>query len=73
MSMIKFVQALREIGIDVEGHSVWYRALSPDGSLWCESSSPSEVRQSIRGREGYTLEQFTRYLITTPWEPWNPS
>lgn len=26
----------------------WWRAIGPDGTLWCESSSESEVRQLAR-------------------------
>lgn len=50
----------------------WYRALTPDGKLWCESSSPGEVADAARMYPGSTLHRCEVRLVTGPWEPWEP-
>lgn len=69
---VALVRALRLTDAGVEDKLVWYRALSPDGELWCESSDPQEVAKSVAGRKGYTLQRLPSYLVRTPWEPWQP-
>jgi hypothetical protein len=54
---------------DTRGHS-WYRALDPDGRVWCESSNPDEVAASVKDRTDYTLETMTVYSASTTWKPW---
>lgn len=54
----------------VEPGRTWYRALRPDGSLWCETSDPREAAASVAGLEGYTLQQSKTYIVTTLWESW---
>lgn len=58
-------------GASEEGRT-WYRALGPDGSLWCETSNPREAADSTRGEDGYTLQRLPLYLVRTPWEAWTP-
>ncbi len=55
-----------------EGHA-WYRSLAPDGSLWCETSSPDEAAQSVDGLAGYTLQKLPTFTVRTPWQPWQPT
>lgn len=65
-------------GGSAEEGRTWYRALSGDGKLWCETSDPREVAQSVEDVEavqdgqGYTLERLRCYIVRTPWEPWTP-
>lgn len=43
----------------------WWRSLLPDGSLWAESSSESDVRQ--RARRGGNIQRHMR-RIEEKWE-----
>lgn len=68
----ELIEALRQAGASVEDGRHWYRALGPDGSLWCETSNPREAAESVDGCDGYTLQRLPLYLVRTPWEPWQP-
>lgn len=52
-----------------EPHSTWYRSLTPDGKLWCESSDPQEVIERSEGK-GCTFQIHRVRLISEGWEPW---
>ena len=45
----------------MEPHRLW-RAIGPDGELWCESSNEAEVR--ARAREGDTVQQLWQEVRT---------
>jgi hypothetical protein len=47
----------------------WYRSLTPDGGLWCESSNPAEVREMTTG-DGYTFQKLDVVTVRTGWRPW---
>jgi hypothetical protein len=41
----------------------WWRVISPDGKLWCETSDEKEARESMRpGDKLQRLHQKTDYL-----------
>ncbi len=69
----ELLEELRRAGAEVVDGRTWYRALSPAGSLWCETSVPVEAIGSVAGREGYSLERLPTYVVRTPWEQWNPA
>lgn len=59
----------------------WYRAVGANGKVWCESSSPTEVEDSITGRatgllvDGwhlFTLQRLESYSVRSPWKEWHP-
>jgi len=52
-----------------ELHSAWYRSITPDGKLWCESSDPKEVIKRSKGKE-CTFQIFRIRLVSDGWEPW---
>lgn len=54
-----------------EVFKIWYRSLTPDGKLWCESSSPTEVAESSEGMD-CTFQRLVIEMVTNPWEPWTP-
>lgn len=69
-----FAETVRSLfGGSVEEGRAWYRALSADGSLWCETSNPDEVVESVAGRDGFVLERLPTYIVRTPWERWEPA
>lgn len=39
----------------------WYSVVAPDGSLWCETSSPAEAKESMR--LGDTLYRLYERII----------
>jgi hypothetical protein len=45
----------------------WYRSVTPDGVVWCESRNVAEVRERSRGR-GCTFEVMEIRQWSTPWE-----
>lgn len=47
----------------------YYRSLTPDGKLWCESRDPEEVRR-MSVSKGCTFERLDVYEITEGWKPW---
>lgn len=51
-------------------HSVWYRSVLPDGSVWCESSSAAEVYDRSKGLE-CTYWTMTTWLVKGPWRLWH--
>jgi hypothetical protein len=64
----------------VIGHQVgktWYRSLTPDGKVWCESSD----REDFIDDEGLdtgpngvplTFQKLTHYSATSGWQEWSP-
>lgn len=46
----------------------WYRSLTPDGKVWCESSNAAEVLERSYG-EGFTFQVLV-CTVTESWEPW---
>lgn len=61
-----------------EIHSIWYRSLLEDGTLWCESRSLEEVKRVSQGTRAIIQESIT-YVIygkwntideTNPLNPW---
>lgn len=50
----------------------YYRSLTPDGKLWCESRDPDEVVQRSEG-EGITFERSDVWMVTQGWKHWNPT
>lgn len=66
------VMAWVGIGCTPEGakrtHS-YYRSLTPDGKLWCESKSPDEVREMSEGVD-CTFEVLHFYEVTDGWKDW---
>jgi hypothetical protein len=47
----------------------YYRSLTPDGIVWCESSNPAEVRRRSEDKD-CTFEKISFYEVTAGWEPW---
>jgi len=45
----------------------WWRALLPDGSLWCESSDEQEVRERASRRVGTVVQRHMR-RVDERWE-----
>lgn len=49
---------------------IWYRALLPDGSLWCESSDKQQVLDS----QGVTMQKLTfqesKIFVKYIYGPW---
>ena len=43
----------------------WWRAVGPDGSVWCESSNEAEVRE--RARPDDTIQRFYMTVPTGEW------
>ena len=43
----------------------WWRAIGPDGSVWCESSNEAEVRD--RARPGDTIQRFFMVVPQGEW------
>lgn len=52
--------------------SVWYRSLTPDGKVWCESSDPNDVVARSAGKV-CRFEKLTTYFVRGDWEQWQPS
>lgn len=50
----------------MEIHSIWYRSILEDGSLWCESSSLEEVMRMTAGKKAVIQEHVT-YLTRGEW------
>jgi hypothetical protein len=50
--------------------NVWYRSLTPDGKVWCESRDPKEVVVMSAGK-GCRFEKLTTYIVHGDWEPWS--
>lgn len=48
---------------------VYYRATKEDGTIWCESSSATEVVLMSRG-QAVKFERMTVVEVTSDWEPW---
>lgn len=46
----------------------WYRSLTPEGKLWCESSDPDEVARMTPRGEGYTFWVCEAQVVYSPWE-----
>jgi len=55
---------------EVTIHSIWYRSLTPDGKLWCESSNLDEVLRMSVGKN-CTYQRQINELVTHPWEEWS--
>lgn len=47
----------------------YYRSITPDGELWCESSDPEEVREMSEGKE-CTFQVANVYEIDSGWQEW---
>ena len=45
----------------------WWRVIAPDGSLWCETSSEDEARDSMR--PGDRLERWWEMHVPGRWVP----
>lgn len=49
-------------GIEIERDGAWYRSFTPDGKLWCESSSVDDYGPvDLTGMEGEDLEYWTAH------------
>lgn len=46
-------------------YRTWYRSLTPDGAVWCESTDPDEVVRMSAGRKGLRYEKSVVELVTT--------
>lgn len=49
----------------------YYRSLTPDNEVWCESRNPEEVIEQSIGR-ACVFEKIKYYEDTNGWETWNP-
>lgn len=47
-------------------HSIWYRSILEDGSLWCESSNLGEVLAQSIGKTA-TIQEHVTYLVEGGW------
>jgi hypothetical protein len=64
----------------VIGHQVgktWYRSLTPDGKVWCESSDREDFIDDEgldTGPDGapLTFQKLTHYSATSGWQEWAP-
>lgn len=50
---------------------IWYRSLTPDGKVWCESSDPDEVMQQSVGMR-CVFQRLEVVQTTRPWREWTP-
>jgi hypothetical protein len=50
--------------------NTWYRSLTPDGKVWCESRDPDEVQRMSKGKN-CTYEKYETYEVATGWEAWD--
>lgn len=48
----------------------YYRSLEPDGTLWCESRDPVEVRRMTHPDQPLTYERMDVCEATEGWRPW---
>ena len=48
----------------------YYRSLTPDGKLWCETRDPEEVIERSQGMD-CTFERVDVYEVTEGWQPWD--
>jgi hypothetical protein len=55
----------------VEIFKIWYRSCTPDGKVWCESSSAREVVEMSEG-DDVTFHRLVITKVTGAWEPWDP-
>ena len=46
----------------------WYRVLNVDGSVWCESSYPAEVREAVAAIR-QPVQQLYREIPRSEWRP----
>jgi hypothetical protein len=51
--------------------SVWYRSLTPDGRVWCESSDPEEVKQPHPKGVELTFQKMEVRKVSEGWIPWS--
>lgn len=49
-----------------EIHSIWYRSILEDGTLWCESRDLEEVKRVTQGTKAVIQESVT-YVIYGQW------
>jgi hypothetical protein len=54
-----------------EVFSVWFRSLTPDGRLWCESSDPEEVAEPHPDGIPLTYQKMTIRKVSEGWVPWS--
>jgi hypothetical protein len=47
----------------------YYRSVTADGELWCESKDPQEVRQMSEGKD-CAFEVIHYYETTDGWQEW---
>jgi len=47
----------------------YYRSVLPDGSIWCESRDPEEVKRMSEGRD-CAFDKLDIYETTDGWEEW---
>lgn len=52
---------------------VWYRALLPDGKVWCESSDPKDLDRPGPAGVPLTYQRMTIELVESPWETFTPT
>lgn len=67
MAAVGLNQAAKE---DLEVFSVWYRSVTPDGKVWCESRDPDEVVEASEGKD-CTFWQFPTFTVRAGWQPWD--
>lgn len=48
----------------------YYRSLTPDGKLWCESRNPVEVRAQKHPTKKLTYEKYIVHEVSDGWMPW---
>ena len=48
----------------------YYKSLTPNGNMWCESRDPDEVRRHTHPTEKLTYEKFEIYEISDGWQTW---
>lgn len=49
-----------------EIHSIWYRSLLEDGTLWCESSNLEEVRRMSADKK-VIIQEHVSYIVYGSW------
>lgn len=52
--------------VDREVHSIWYRSILDDGTVWCESRDLKEVIRMTQGKDAI-IQESVAYIVYGKW------